>query len=176
MDMQAQVPAKRARKRHAKHVQTQFKFLGDCAEYIPNFAKLLQHEMQPLWEKDPAFCGAIQRLEDYTYRDQLPLGIVATYDNQPAGLACLRHTHPLVPDSKPWLRNLIVDPAYRNLKIGMELVQQIKTLARLYQYTTLHTLVFHQDARNWLLQHGWQDLGETSAFGYHATVLCSVLD
>jgi len=55
--------------------------------------------------------------------------LVAFYDNQPIGMASLRINDGLELDYTPWLGSIVVDPAFRSMKVGEYLLDSIKNKA-----------------------------------------------
>lgn len=71
----------------------------------------------------------------------------------------------------PWLGSLVVDPAYRKLKIGEALVDAIKNQAKAWQHTHVYLLAFDQTIPNWYTRLGWKKIGVDKLFGHQVTVM-----
>src|SRR3990167_6467178 len=137
-------------------MKIEIKYLQDCQEYIPALAKLWYEEISRHWVQDASVDNRKEALVKHLNKDKLPLALVATIDNEPVGMVCLRETDGIQPDVAPWLGSLVVNPAFRQNKIGEILIDATKSLARSFGHEILYLLAFDPTIPNWYAKLGWE--------------------
>jgi GNAT superfamily N-acetyltransferase len=112
--------------------------LANHPEVIP----LLKEWFETEWESyyGPTGPGDAQSdLLSYANRGELPVGVVAFYENEVCGVAALRsesiatHTH-----LGPWAAAGLVSPLYRRRGIGTALVRALEEVARSRGYSRIY--------------------------------------
>jgi len=150
----------------AHHQDIEIKFLADCQQHIPALAMLWFEHISKQWVPGASIEKAESNLKHHANRDKLPLTLVALYQDKPVGMASLRENDGVRPDLTPWLGSLVVDPLYRQRKIGEHLIQAIQQQARIFNYDTLYLLAFDPTISRWYANLGWQLIGVDELFGH----------
>lgn len=145
--------------------------LAEKPEYLPALSKLLYEEIAQHWVPGASVERGIERLKSHLNLDKLPLALVASIDQHPVGMACLRETDGIQPGVTPWLGSLVVDPNYRGNRIGETLIDAIKAKARLLGYDKIHLLAFDFTIPTWYAKLGWKLTGHDELFGHRVTVM-----
>ena len=155
--------------------QIKINLLADCNEHIPYLAKLWYEQISKRWVPDASIERAKQSLIKHSNREQLPITFVAFKNGQPVGMASLRENDGIRPDLIPWLGSLIVDPGYRNQKIGENLIEAVKQRALLLGYPKLYLLAFDKTIPMWYESLGWKSIGIDLLFDHPVTVMEFIL-
>lgn len=101
----------------------------------------------------------------------MPLTLFALKDGKAVGMASLRENDGIRPDLAPWLGSLVVDPNYRQQKIGERLINAIKKQALIFGYNKLHLLAFDPSIPNWYARLDWKLIGNDQLFGHTVAVM-----
>lgn len=149
----------------------EIKFLADCEEHIPALSILWYEEISRHWVPDASIEKATERLKTHLNKEKIPMALVAVYENNPIGMACLRITDGIQPGVTPWLGSLVVDPKFRGNKIGEILIEAVKIQAKSFYYDMLYLLAFDPTIPNWYSRLGWQSIGEDRLLGHRVTVM-----
>ncbi len=155
--------------------QIEIKLLADCSEHIPYLATLWYEQISKQWVPDASIERAKQNLIKHTNQKQLPVTFVALNNGQPVGMASLRENDGIQPDLVPWLGSLVVDPAYRNQKIGESLIEVVKQRALIMGYSKLYLLAFDETIPMWYESLGWKSIGIDQLFNHPVTVMEFIL-
>ncbi len=128
-------------------------FLADDSRHFDLFARWLYAEWsQPRGE---TFENRQISLRGQMHVDRLPIALTAYWEGNPAGIVSLRrtdlHTRAHV---GPWLSALLVDPAYRHLGVGRDLVAATLALAGWLGYPEVW--LFTPDRRSFYEELGWE--------------------
>ena len=108
----------------------------------PEALSILKEWFETEWESyyGPAGPGDAQGdLLAYANRSDLPIGVVALYENELCGVAVLKsesittHSH-----LGPWAAAALVRPLYRRRGIGTELVRALEEIARSLGYSRIY--------------------------------------
>jgi len=156
-------------------VNCEIKSLVDCQQHIPALAKLWYEEISRHWVPNASIDRNLQGLVDHLNRNTLPIACIALQDGKPVGMACLRDTDGIMPGVGPWLGSLIVDPRYRNQKIGERLIDAVKAQAKILGYPLLYLLAFDATIPGWYTRLGWEPIGEDKLFGHQVAVMRNYL-
>ena len=112
--------------------------LADHLDLIPRLAKWHWGEWGHLTPDRP-MGEWTDRLRKRTYRDRIPLTVVAFDEDQAVGLASLVHYDmDTRKDLSPWLAGVYVQPAYRGCGFGAALVMAIEQHASALGVETLY--------------------------------------
>lgn len=149
----------------------EIKLLADCSQHIPYLAQLWYEQIGRPVILNASVEQATQNILKHLNNNSLPLTLVALKDEQPVGMASLRQTDSLRSDLTPWLASLVVDPNYRQCKIGEQLIEAIKSKAIALGYVTLYLLTFNQTIPEWYKKLGWQIIGSDQLMGLPVTVM-----
>lgn len=149
----------------------EIKLLADCLEHIPILAELWYEQISRHWVPNASIEKAKQNLIKHANYEQLPMTFVALNNDQPVGMASLRKNDGIQPDRTPWLGSLVVNPAYRNQKIGEKLIEVVKQRATLFGYPKLYLLAFDQTIPVWYTRLGWKSIGTDELFGHPIIVM-----
>jgi GNAT superfamily N-acetyltransferase len=121
---------------------------------LPILERLIQDEWPDYY--GPHGPGVARHdLEEYSNRDQLPVGVVALLGSEPCGVAALKadsistHTH-----LTPWIGGGMVAPQYRRRGIGVRLVSALEVVARDLGFETVYCGT--STANSLLIREGWQ--------------------
>lgn len=146
-------------------------FLVDCQQYIPYLANLHYEQIGKIWVPNASIERVTENLIKHSNRDQLPLTLVATTNNEPVGMVSLRMNDGIQLQHTPWLASLVVDPAYRKQKIGEELIDATKKQASIFGYKMLYLLAFDKTIPSWYEKLGWESIGMDKLFNHPVTVM-----
>lgn len=128
--------------------------LADHPEVLP----ILKEWFETEWESyyGPAGQGNAQSdLLAYANRGELPIGVVACFEDELCGVAALKsdsittHSH-----LSPWVAAGLVSPFYRRRGIGTELVRALEEIARNLDYASIYCGT--STANRILERQGWQ--------------------
>jgi len=151
--------------------EIEIKLLVDCLQHIPNLAELWYEQISRHWAPNASIEKAKQNLLKHANYDKLPMTFVALENDQPVGMASLRENDGIQPERAPWLGSLVVDPTYRNQKIGEQLIDAVKRHAVLLGYPKLYLLAFDQTIPSWYTKLGWKSIGIDELFGHPVVVM-----
>lgn len=154
-----------------KNKEIEIKLLADCQQYIPYLAELWYEQIGKQWVPNASIEQAKQKFILHANTNKLPMTFVATDNNQPIGMASLRVNDGIQPHLTPWLGGLIVDPNYRQQKIGEQLINSVKQQAALFGYKQLYLLAFDPTIPNWYKKLGWKSIGTDQLFGHAVAVM-----
>lgn len=117
----------------------EFMFLADRVDAIPTISKWYFDEWGHLSESD-SIESTRDRMQDYMNRDEIPLILLATHDDQVVGAAQLKYREmaDMFPNSEHWLGGVCVATGHRGLGYGSQIVEQIVKIAPRYGVQTLH--------------------------------------
>ncbi|MGH7791728.1 MAG: GNAT family N-acetyltransferase [Thermodesulfobacteriota bacterium] len=111
-------------------IKLRVEYLADHPEVIPILKEWFETEWASYY--GPAGPGdAYSDLLAYANRDELPVGVVAFFENEVCGVAALKsesittHSH-----LGPWAAAGLVSPLYQRREIGTELVRAIEQIAK----------------------------------------------
>jgi len=149
----------------------ELKLLADCKEHITALATLHYNELARHWVPNASIEKAKLWLSKHLNHEELPLTLVALYDNKPIGMASLRINDGLELDYAPWLGSLVVDPAFRSLKVGEYLIDSIKNKTHNFGYSKLYLLAFDKTLPKWYTKLGWVEIGKEPYLGHSVTVM-----
>jgi GNAT superfamily N-acetyltransferase len=128
--------------------------LADHPEVLP----MLKEWFETAWESyyGPVGPGDAQRdLLAYANRGELPIGVVAFYENELCGVAALTsesmttHSH-----LGPWVAAGLVSPSYRRRGIGTAMVRTLEEVAKNIGYSCIYCGT--STAGHLLERRGWQ--------------------
>ena len=88
------------------------------------------------------------------HKSQMTIRIIALVDGKCVGTAALFKNDLKGRDYTPWLAALYVDAPYRNQKIGRQLIEKIKEIAKSLDYNELFLRTEH--ASDYYRKLGWQ--------------------
>lgn len=129
-------------------------YLADHPEVLP----ILKEWFETEWKSHygPAGSGDAQSdLLAYANRGELPVGVVAFFEDELCGVAALKaesittHSH-----LSPWAAAGLVSPVYRRRGIGTELVRALEQVARKLGYDRIYCGT--STANRFLERRGWQ--------------------
>jgi GNAT superfamily N-acetyltransferase len=130
--------------------------LADHPEAIPVIRRWFEEEWASYY--GPGGPGdAARDLRAYSGRGELPVGLIAFYDEQLCGIAALTahsirtHTH-----LGPWAAASLVLPAFRGRGVGSGLLRALEAVGRGLGYTTMYCST--ATAMGLLERDGWQCL------------------
>lgn len=112
--------------------------LADHPEALPVLKELFESEWEPYYgAAGPGDAETdIKKSANHT---ELPIAVVAIYDNKICGTAALKmESVTTYPDYFPWLAALLVAPVYRRQGIGEKLMAAIETLAKQLGYKEIY--------------------------------------
>ncbi|VVC75370.1 hypothetical protein AQUSIP_06600 [Aquicella siphonis] len=152
-------------------IMIEVKYLHDCKKHIPALARLWYEEISRHWNSEASVEKAAEALHRHAQIDKMPLAIVALNQDKPIGMACLRESDGIRPEMKPWLGSLVVDPQFRGKRLGENLINQIKALAKSRGHEILYLLAFDPTIPDWYAKLGWKHIGYDSYLGHRVTVM-----
>lgn len=139
---------------------TDIKLLIDCPTHIPQLAELWFQELGKPWIKNAKIENAVNTYTVHANRETMPMTWVAEDNGKPVGMVSLRSNDGIRDGVEPWLGSLIVDPKYRNKKIGQKLIDEVKRKAKEMGYKTLHLFALDPTLHQWYEKLGWRLIGE----------------
>lgn len=104
--------------------------LADHPEALPVLKKLFESQWEPYY--GPMGPGDAEKdLKESSNRTELPIALVATFEDNICGTAALKmESVTTFPNFHPWLAALLVAPEYRKKGIGEQLVIFVEALAK----------------------------------------------
>lgn len=153
------------------NIDVKIKPLSECPEHIPSLAQLWYDEISKHWVPGASVEKAREKLIDHLNNKNMPMAFVATQEDKPVGMACLRITDGIQPDLSPWLGSLVVHPQYRGCKIGETLIDVIKHKAKAFGYDDLYLLTFDSTLPDWYQRLGWKPVGNDALFEHKVVVM-----
>lgn len=156
--------------------EIEIKFLTECKEQIPDLAILWYEQISKHWAPNASIERAKENLLKHANQNQMPLTLVALLNGKAVGMASLRENDGIRPDLTPWLGSLVVDPSYRQQKIGEQLINAIKQQALNFGYRKLYLLAFDSTIPNWYAKLGWEQIGDDQLFGHTVAVMDTELE
>jgi GNAT superfamily N-acetyltransferase len=128
--------------------------LADHPEAIPVIRKWFEMEWAAYY--GPGGPGdAEQDLLAYSRRRQLPVGLIAFYEDQLCGIAALKsHSMSTHPHLGPWAAAGLVLPPFRGRGVGSSLLRALEEVARDLGYSTIYCGT--ATAIGLLERNGWQ--------------------
>ena len=130
--------------------------LADHPEAIPVVRKWFEVEWAAYY--GPGGPGDAERdLLAYSRRGQLPVGLIAFYDEQLCGIAALTaHSIRTHPHLSPWAAAGLVRPPFRGRGVGSALLRALEEVARGLGYAIMYCGT--ASAMGLLERHGWRCL------------------
>ncbi len=147
------------------------KYLQDCQEHIPALAEIWYEGIRRQWVPGSSVEKTIEDLKTHAQITDLPFAVVALFNNQPVGLACLRENDGLSNGLTPWIGSLAVHPDFQGHQIGTRLITHIKTLAKARNFDVLHLLAFDPTIPTWYAKLGWETIGYDRMLSNPVTVM-----
>ena len=130
-------------------------YLADHPEWIHLIAFMHQLEMRTASDRN--FDRSIQRFSERMNRHTLPMTLVAVEDTIPVGsVSLLEHQLDSHLNLSPWVASLFVLEQYRNLGIGIRLMQEIEMIASAIGHTSL--FLFTHTAKAYYENRGWKTI------------------
>ena len=130
--------------------------LEEHPEHIPTLARWHLAEWGH-YSADRTQASTEARLRRHVESDGIPLTMVALEDGEPVGSAALVWNDMKTrPEIRPWLADVVVDPARRRRGVGSALVRRLVDRARELGVETLYLYTPDQDRLYASL--GWQTL------------------
>ena len=145
--------------------------LVKCKQHIPYLARLRHEQLAKLWMPQATLEQAHEKLRTHATSEGLPVTFVALYHHEPVGMISLRHNDGIQPERMPWLGGLVVDPNYRQQKIGEQLIDFVKQEARVLGHQTLYLLAFDPTIPDWYATLGWTTIGHDQLLDHPVTVM-----
>ncbi len=149
----------------------EIKFLIECKEQILDLAILWYEQISKHWAPNASIERAKENLLKHVNQNQMPLTLVALQNGKAVGMASLRENDGIRPDLAPWLGSLVVDPNYRQQKIGERLINAVKQQALNFGYKKLYLLAFDSTISSWYTKLGWKQIGDDQLFGHTVAVM-----
>lgn len=149
----------------------EIKFLTECKEEIPVLATLWYEQISKHWAPNASIERAKENLIKHANQDCMPLTLVALQNGKAVGMVSLRENDGIRSDLAPWLGSLVVDPDFRQQKIGKKLINAIKQQALNFGYKKLYLLAFDPTIPNWYAKLGWNHIGKDQLFGHDVVVM-----
>jgi GNAT superfamily N-acetyltransferase len=136
------------------HTRLCISHLADHPEAIPVIRKWFEEEWVAYY--GPGGPGDAERdLLAYSCRGQLPVGLIAFYEEQLCGIAALTaHSIRTHPHLGPWAAAGFVLPPFRGRGVGSGLLHALEEVARGLGYSTMYCGT--ATAMGLLERHGWQ--------------------
>lgn len=147
----------------------EIQLLNKNAAAIPKLAKILHAELGKWFA-----VTTLHEIETWMYEwlnEDLPLAMVAFDHNTPVGLCSLQINDGIRPELKPWLGDLCVTTAYKNLGIGTMLVSAAKNKARELGFYKLYLFTPDPLIPGFYIRTGWQKIGVDIYNGHTVTVM-----
>lgn len=138
----------------------------------PEVFPILKEWFETEWESyyGPAGPGdAPSDLVAYAHREELPLGVIAFYENELCGVAALKsESIPTHSHLSPWAAAGLVSPLYRQRGIGTALVRALEDTARSLGYSRMYCGT--STANRILERQNWQFIEQVKYNGEEVSI------
>lgn len=146
-------------------------YLKNHPDAIPELAAIWHQVLGSIWVPDIPVERVTARFQEHLNESQLPLTLVAFYDDKPIGMCSLRDNDGIRPDLAPWLGSLVVYPDYQREGIAIKLINAIKLKAKQLGFSHLYLFAFDPTLPNYYLKLGWNKIGMDKFKGHDVNVM-----
>lgn len=146
-------------------------YLKHQPDSIPELADIWHEVLGQIWVPDVPISRVKENLQNHLNTEQLPLTLVANYENQPVGMCSLRVNDGIRHELTPWLGSLVVSPKYQNQGIAKQLIEKIKEKARQLGFKTLYLFAFDPTIPEYYSRLGWCKIDMDEFKGHPVTVM-----
>jgi N-acetylglutamate synthase-like GNAT family acetyltransferase len=134
-------------------------FLKNHPNAIPELAAIWHQILGIIWVPDISIERVVARFQEHLNENQLPLTLVAFYNEKPIGMCSLRDNDGIRPDLSPWLGSLVVHPDYQREGIALKLINAIKLKAKQLGFDKLYLFTFDSTLPHYYSKQGWNQIG-----------------
>ena len=125
---------------------------------IPKLASIWHEVLGKIWMPEIGI-EEIESLYHEELEHDMPMTIIALYDQIPVGSATLELNGGIGLDLGPWLGDLVVDPEYQKQGIGKMLVDVVSTKAKELGFEKLYLFSFDPKILEYYERLGWKKIG-----------------
>lgn len=146
-------------------------YLKHQSDSIAELADIWHEVLGQIWIPEVPILRVKEKLQNHLNTEQLPLTLVANYENKPVGMCSLRVTDGIRPELTPWLGSLVVSPNYQNQGIAKQLIEKIKEKASELGFKTLYLFAFDPTIPEYYSRLGWCKIGMDEFKEHPVTVM-----
>jgi len=128
-------------------------FLCDEIQHAPAVTRWIFNEWVKHRVSDMTYEQLLGRIQN-CHKDKFPIRLVALIDGKCVGTIALVENDLKGKSHTPWLAALYIDPDYRNQKIGMQLTERLKAVAKELGYKELYLRT--ETASDYYRKLGWE--------------------
>lgn len=129
-------------------------------EQLHEVAKISYENIGKIWNPGMQLEQAVEGYKKHLNDSNLPLTMIAFYNNRPIGICSLRENDGIRPDLTPWLGSLVVIPEYQRLGVGKTLIDAIKQKSKTLGFNKLFLFAFDAaGTANYYSNLGWKRIG-----------------
>ena len=139
---------------------------------IPALATIWHEVLGKIWMPEIGI-KEINSLYHEELEHDMPLTIIALYDQIPVGSATLELNGGIQPGLGPWLGDLVIDPRYQRQGIGKMLVNMTTRQAKELGFEKLYLFTFDPNMPEYYRRLGWRKIG-IDKFKSHSITLMEV--
>lgn len=150
----------------------EIQLLKDYPDSISSLAAIWCDVLGQKWMPDVG----VQEMETYMngwLNEGLPLGHIAFSDGMPVGMCSLQWNDGIRDDLKPWLSDLVIDPAYQKQGIAKMLIDATKDKARSLGFEKLYLFAFDPLVSEYYGRLGWKKIG-MDKFARHEVMVMEI--
>ncbi len=146
--------------------------LKNHPQAIPVLANIWHEVLGKIWMPEIG----IEEIESLYYKElnqDMPLTLIALYDELPVGSCTLELKGGVQPDLGPWIGDLVVDPQYQKQGIGKILLAAIIEKAKELNFEKLYLFTFDPTIPKYYEYLGWKKIG-MDEFKSHPVTLMGI--
>lgn len=132
--------------------------LKNHPQAIPVLANIWHEVLGKIWMPEIG----IEEIESLYYKElnqDMPLTLIALYNELPVGSCTLELTGGVRPDLGPWIGDLVVDPKYQKQGIGKILLSATIEKAKELGFEKLYLFTFDPTIAQFYKNLGWRTIG-----------------
>jgi predicted N-acetyltransferase YhbS len=140
---------------------------------IPALAHIWHEVLGKIWMPEIGI-EEIESLYHEELEHDMPLTLIALYDQIPVGSATLELNGGIRPDLGPWLGDLVVEPKYQKQGIGKMLVDAATKKAKELGFKKLYLFTFDPTIPEYYQRLGWKKIA-MDEFRSHSVIVMEVV-
>ncbi len=149
-------------------------FLKNYPEVTPALAHIWRDVLGKIWMPEMGI-EDIEFLYDQELQGDMPLTLIALYNDIPVGSCTVQLKDEIRPDLSPWIGDLVVDARYQRQGIGRKLMDAAVLKAKDLGFEKLYLFAFDSRIASYYEHLGWMKIGDDQFKSHPVTVMELVL-